>query len=41
MNNSPWFSRWECGTLHPSPETLAKLYALARKMKQTGVVLAG
>jgi len=34
-------SRWECGTLRPSPEALAKLYDLARKMKQTGVVLAG
>jgi DNA-binding transcriptional regulator YiaG len=34
-------SRWECGTLRPSPEALEKLYALARKMKQTGVVLTG
>ena len=34
-------SRWECGTLRPGPQALEKLYALARKMKRTGVVLAG
>jgi len=34
-------SRWECGALHPSPQALEKFYSLARKMKQTGVVLAG
>lgn len=34
-------SRWECGALRPGPEALKKLYALARKRKQAGVVLAG
>lgn len=34
-------SRWECGTLRPSAEALEKLYALARKRKEAGVVLAG
>ena len=34
-------SRWECGTLSPGPQALAKLYALARKRKEAGVVLAG
>jgi DNA-binding transcriptional regulator YiaG len=34
-------SRWECGSLHPGPDALERLYALARKMKQAGVVLAG
>jgi DNA-binding XRE family transcriptional regulator len=34
-------SRWECGTLHPNAEALEKVYALARKMKHTGVVLTG
>jgi len=34
-------SRWECGTLRPGPEALAKLLALAARRKQAGVVLAG
>ena len=34
-------SRWERGTLRPGPEALEKLYELARKLKQKGVVLAG
>jgi DNA-binding transcriptional regulator YiaG len=34
-------SRWECGTLRPSAESLEKLYALARRRKHAGVVLAG
>lgn len=34
-------SRWECGILRPSAEALERLYALARKRKQTGVVLTG
>jgi DNA-binding transcriptional regulator YiaG len=39
--NKLTISRWECGTLRPSPEALEKLYALARKRKEAGVVLAG
>ena len=39
--NKLTISRWECGTLHPSPEAVEKLYALARQRKQAGVVLAG
>ena len=34
-------SRWECGSLRPSAESLEKLYSLARRRKQAGVVLAG
>lgn len=34
-------SRWECGALRPGPEALKKLYALARRKKEVGVVLAG
>lgn len=34
-------SRWERGGLRPSPEALEKLYAIARKRKQAGVMLAG
>ena len=34
-------SRWECGTLRPGAEALKKLYALARKRKEAGVVLVG
>lgn len=34
-------SRWECGSLRPGPQALQKLYALARKLKEAGVALAG
>jgi len=34
-------SRWERGVLHPTRESLEKLYSLTREMKQKGVVLAG
>ena len=34
-------SRWECGSLRPSPQALQKLYTLAREMKEAGIVLAG
>ena len=34
-------SRWECGSLRPSPQALEKLYALASKMREAGIVLAG
>jgi DNA-binding transcriptional regulator YiaG len=34
-------SRWECGTLAPGPQALARLYALAHNRKEAGVVLAG
>jgi DNA-binding transcriptional regulator YiaG len=34
-------SRWECGAISPSAEALHRLYALARKKKEAGVVLAG
>lgn len=34
-------SRWECGTVRPNAEALKKLYALARKRKEAGVVLEG
>ena len=34
-------SRWECGSMSPGPQALERLYALARKKKEDGVVLAG
>jgi DNA-binding transcriptional regulator YiaG len=34
-------SRWERGAMSPGPEALERLYALARKKKEAGVVLAG
>jgi DNA-binding transcriptional regulator YiaG len=34
-------SRWERGTLRPSPEALARLDALARKRKRAGILLHG
>jgi DNA-binding transcriptional regulator YiaG len=34
-------SRWERGTLSPGPLALKRLYSLARKRKEAGVVLAG
>ena len=34
-------SRWECGSISPSPQALRKIYALARKRKEAGVVLTG
>jgi DNA-binding transcriptional regulator YiaG len=34
-------SRWERGTLRPSPEALARLDALARKRKRAGILLPG
>ena len=34
-------SRWERGAISPSPQALARLYALGRKKKESGVVLAG
>jgi DNA-binding transcriptional regulator YiaG len=34
-------SRWERGTLRPSPEAIARLNALARKRKRAGILLPG
>jgi len=34
-------SRWERGTLRPSPEALARLEALARRCKRAGIRLNG
>jgi hypothetical protein len=34
-------SRWERGTLRPSPDALARLDALARKRKRAGILLHG
>jgi DNA-binding transcriptional regulator YiaG len=34
-------SRWERGTLRPNPEALARLDALARKRKRSGIRLPG
>jgi DNA-binding transcriptional regulator YiaG len=34
-------SRWECGASRPSREALRKLQALARKRKESGVLVPG
>ena len=34
-------SRWECGSVRPSKEALARLARLFRKLKASGVLLPG